>query len=213
MLDSARKSYFSTIMDKSLGTLGRFPIHTGQTLPLTHKQCWTPVCRIFSNFKFVWGGGRENCKNISKGMHCFRRQPRNDRKIWILQHCPKDFSPGLWLHETREIWLNESALKATPTRASAFKCPVIFNFEIYFQAFQMKKLGCNKCLQQENLHLRHLPFLGKFGQRYLWIDKSNGRPLLLTSSAYFLTMSTAVQLSQNWGRFCLHGIDNLLRFK
>ena len=38
----------------------------------------------------------------------------------------------------------------------------------------MKKLGGYKCLQLENLHLRHLPLLGNFGQRYLWIDKSNG---------------------------------------
>ena len=69
---------------------------------------------------------------------------------------------------TRAHW------RDTPTRASAFKCPVIFNFEIYFQDFQMKKIGCDKCLQRENLHLRYLSFLGNFGQRYLWIDKSNG---------------------------------------
>ena len=27
--------------------------------------------------------------------HCFMREPRNDRKICILQYCPKDFCPGL----------------------------------------------------------------------------------------------------------------------
>ena len=31
------------------------------------------------------------------------------------------------------------------------KNPVISNFEIYFQDFQMKKLGCDKCLQRENI--------------------------------------------------------------
>ena len=30
-------------------------------------------------------------------MHCFKRKPGNDRKIWILQYCPKDVCPGLWL--------------------------------------------------------------------------------------------------------------------
>ena len=28
-------------------------------------------------------------------MYCFKREPRNDRKIWILQYCPKEFCPGL----------------------------------------------------------------------------------------------------------------------
>ena len=107
-------------------------------------------------------------------MHRFKREPRNNRKIWILQYCPKDFCPGLWLHETRETDLTRAHWRATPARASAFKCPVISNFEIYFQDFQEKKLGCDKCLAAENLHLRHLPFLGNSGQRYLWIDKSNG---------------------------------------
>ena len=27
------------------------------------------------------GGERENCKKISKRMYCFKREPRNDRKI------------------------------------------------------------------------------------------------------------------------------------
>ena len=52
----------STILDKSVGTLaflGRFPIHTGQTPPLTQKQCWTRVSRIFSEFQLCigWGEG------------------------------------------------------------------------------------------------------------------------------------------------------------
>ena len=42
------------------------------------------------------GGGRDNCKKMSKMMHCFKREPRNDRKIWILQYCRKDFCLWLW---------------------------------------------------------------------------------------------------------------------
>ena len=40
-------------------------------------------------------GRRENCKKISKMIHCFKKEPRNNRKIGILQYCPKDFCPGL----------------------------------------------------------------------------------------------------------------------
>ena len=28
-------------------------------------------------------------------MHHFKSEPRNDRKVRILQYCPKDFCPGL----------------------------------------------------------------------------------------------------------------------
>ena len=31
--------------------------------------------QVFPSFKFVWGEGSENCKNISKRMHCFMRSP------------------------------------------------------------------------------------------------------------------------------------------
>ena len=85
----------STNMDKSLTTLlrfwGVFQFTQIQSLPSPHKQCWTRVSRIFSEFQLCIGWGRENCKKISKRMHCFKREPRNDRKIWILQYCPKDF--------------------------------------------------------------------------------------------------------------------------
>ena len=49
----------ATITEKSSDTfasLGRFPIHTGLTpLPSPHKQCWTRVSRIVSEFHSVWG--------------------------------------------------------------------------------------------------------------------------------------------------------------
>ena len=37
------------------------------------------------------------------------------------------------------------------SRHGVKKKRVISNFEIYFQGFQMKKLGCDKCLQRENI--------------------------------------------------------------
>ena len=94
-------NFVATLMDKILGTLlrfwGVFQFIQLQPLPSPHKQCWTRVSRIFSEFQLYigWGGGRKNWQKISKMMHCFKREPRNDRKIWILQYCPKDFCPGL----------------------------------------------------------------------------------------------------------------------
>ena len=83
-----------TIMDKSLGTLlrfwGVFQSTQVQPLPSPHKQCCTRVHSEFFPFNFVWGGGSENCKTIPKRMHCFKREPRNDRKIGILQYSPED---------------------------------------------------------------------------------------------------------------------------
>ena len=50
---------------------------------------------FFPSFKFVEGGGRQNCKKFSKRMHHFKSKQRNDRKVRILQYCPKDFCPRL----------------------------------------------------------------------------------------------------------------------
>ena len=75
----------ATIMDKSLGTLlhvwGVSQFAQAQHLPSPHKQSLTRVSRIFSEFQFCIGWGRENSKKISKRMHFFIREPRNDRKI------------------------------------------------------------------------------------------------------------------------------------
>ena len=61
----------ATIMDKSLGTLvrlwGVFQFTQVQPLPSPHKQCWTRVSRIFSEFQLCigWGEGelQENFEN------------------------------------------------------------------------------------------------------------------------------------------------------
>ena len=56
-------SFEATIMDKSLGTLlrfwGVFQFTQVQPLPSPHKQCWTRVSRIFSEFQLCigWGEG------------------------------------------------------------------------------------------------------------------------------------------------------------
>ena len=63
---------FQTIMDKSLGTLlhfwGVFQFTQVQPLPSPHKQCWTRVSRIFSEFQLCigWGEG-ELQENFEKG--------------------------------------------------------------------------------------------------------------------------------------------------
>ena len=84
----------TTIMDKTLGTLSHFWVVFQSTqvqpLPSPHKRCWMRVSRIFSEFQLCIEWGRENCKKISKRMHCFKREPLNNRKIWILLYCPKD---------------------------------------------------------------------------------------------------------------------------
>ena len=99
--------YWTTIMDKSPRTLLRFWAvsnpRRSNPFPSHHKQCWTRVSRIFSEFQLCikWRrGGGELQENF-----CFKGEQRNDRKIWILQHCPKDFCPGL-----SESWFWEKSL-------------------------------------------------------------------------------------------------------
>ena len=60
-----------TIMDKSLGTLlcfwGIFQFKQVQPLLSPHKQCWTHVSRIFSEFQLCIGWGeRELQENFEK---------------------------------------------------------------------------------------------------------------------------------------------------
>ena len=116
----------ATIMDKSLGTLaflGRFPIHTGPTPPLT-PQTMLDACIqnfFFPSFNFVQGGKRENCKKISKMINCSKMEPRNDRKICILQYCPKDFCPGLQVRFKSHFKLS------TNCTIAGFECHAIQN--------------------------------------------------------------------------------------
>ena len=119
------------------------------------------------------GGGR-SARTFRKGCTVLRGNREMTEKYEYRSTVSRTFVQDCGYMKQEKSDLTRAHWRATPTRASAFKCPVIFNFEIYFQDFQMKKIGCDKCLQRENLHLRHLSFLGNFGQRYLWIDKSKG---------------------------------------
>ena len=73
---------FQTIMDKSLGTLLHFwgvfqvtqvqpppppppPPHPANNVGLVYPE-------FFSRFQLCIGWGRENCKKISKTLHCFK---------------------------------------------------------------------------------------------------------------------------------------------
>ena len=82
-------------MDKNLGALlhfwSVFQFRQVQPLPSPHKQCWTRVSRIFSDFQLCVGWGRENCKKISKTLHCFKREPRNNRKYEYCSIVPRTF--------------------------------------------------------------------------------------------------------------------------
>ena len=76
-------------MDKSLGTLlhfcGVFQLTQVQPFPSPHKQFWTRVSRILSEFQLCVGWGEKKLQEN------FEKDGRNDRKMWILQYCPKDF--------------------------------------------------------------------------------------------------------------------------
>ena len=91
----------STIMDKSLGTLlrfwGVFGFTPVQNLPSTHKQCRTRASRIFYRVSTPYrvGGGRTAGKFRTGFSALFNEGTQNDRKIWVLQYCPKDFCPWL----------------------------------------------------------------------------------------------------------------------
>ena len=71
-------------MDKSLGIRlhsGAFSnSHRSNPSPHPTNNLGRVYPESFPSFNFVYGGGRENRKKISKRMQCFKREPRNDRK-------------------------------------------------------------------------------------------------------------------------------------
>ena len=83
-------------MDKSswdtFAFLGRFTMHTGPTpSPQPQNNAGRMYPEFFSSFNFVSGGGRDNCKKISKRMHSFKS--REPRKYECCSTGPKDFCP------------------------------------------------------------------------------------------------------------------------
>ena len=66
----------------TLAFLGRFPVQTGPTPPLTPQTMLDACIQIFFQVSTLYRvGGRKNRKKFSKRMHWFKREPRNDRKI------------------------------------------------------------------------------------------------------------------------------------
>ena len=87
-------------MDKSLGTLlpfWAFPIHTGPNPPLIrHKQYWTRVSRIFSDFQLcIWWGEGKLQENLEKDA-LFYDGPRMTEKYEYCITVPRTF-----VHECR----------------------------------------------------------------------------------------------------------------
>ena len=95
-------------MGLTIAFLGRFPIHTGTTPPLTPQTMLATCIQNFLRVSILYrvGGGR-NASKFSKRMHCFKREPRNDRKTWILRYCAKDVCPGLsesWFWDEKSLF-------------------------------------------------------------------------------------------------------------
>ena len=140
-----------TIMYKSLGThfhfWGVFQFTQVQPLPSPHKQCWTPVSRIFFEFQLCIGWGRENCKKFSKRMHHFKSEQRNDRKVRILQYCPKDFCPGLQFcnkcakQVVRKIALSDVAQKLLEILFLSRQCLSVLTHCRFWSQFETTNAG------------------------------------------------------------------------
>ena len=97
---SNKQLLYCSIMDESLG--GHFCISgafSNSHMPSPSPHATSNVGRLypefFPSFDFVLGGGRENCGKISKRMHCFMREHRYYRKLWILHCSSKDVCPRL----------------------------------------------------------------------------------------------------------------------
>ena len=73
------------MMDKSLGTVlpfwGVFQFTQVQPLPSPHKQSWTRVSKIFSEFQLCIGWGEGELQENFEKDALFKREPTNDRKI------------------------------------------------------------------------------------------------------------------------------------
>ena len=72
--------------------LGRFPIHTGPTLPSPHIQCWTRVSRIFFRVSTLYrvGGGR-TARKFWKGCTALRGNRETRKKYEYCSTVPRTF--------------------------------------------------------------------------------------------------------------------------
>ena len=72
--------------------LGVFQFTLAQPLPLPRKQRWTRVSRKFFRGSTLYRvGGSENCKKISKRIHCFTTEPRMTKKYKYCITVPRTF--------------------------------------------------------------------------------------------------------------------------
>ena len=78
--------FTTAIMDKSLGTLlrfwGVFQCTQSNPSPYPTNNFGRVYPEFLLSFSFVYGGGGETCKKVSKRMHCFKREPRNEYEYW-----------------------------------------------------------------------------------------------------------------------------------
>ena len=110
--------------------VGRFSIHTCLTRSPTPQITLDCINQFFKFLNSV-GGGRKNCKKISKRTHCFLRTPKNDRKFWIMHYCPKDVCLGL--HERfatigflRMVWRDNVTVSKHSAQLLCSKLPQLF---------------------------------------------------------------------------------------
>ena len=92
---SVKISWYSEIWNTrswdTFAFLGRFPIHTGLTPPLTTQTMLDTCIPNFFGFQLCIGWGKGDCKKFSKRMHRFKREPRNDRKYEYCSTVPRTF--------------------------------------------------------------------------------------------------------------------------
>ena len=104
-LFSSHLYIFQTTIDRGLGT-GRFPVLIGPTSPIT-PQTMLDAC-IQNSFRVSictgWGG-RDNCKKISKRMHCFMKEHRMTEKYEYCITVPRSFVHDCSVSRRRVIFL------------------------------------------------------------------------------------------------------------
>ena len=79
---------------KSLDTFAfveLFSIHTYPAPLPPHKQRWTRLSRMFSEFQHWVGWGKRELQEKFERDALFNEGTRNYRKFWMLHYCPKEF--------------------------------------------------------------------------------------------------------------------------
>ena len=83
-------------------------------------------------------------RKFQKRMYCFMRQPRNNRKILILDYCPKDFCPRLqsWTEVSeRFTFLGGFPIHTGPTPPLTPQTKLEACFQIFFGVSTLYRVG------------------------------------------------------------------------